>query len=358
MNFHKLNVANLIRETDDALTISFDVPRQILDLFHYKSGQYLTINIPIIDGFQRRAYSISSSPSNNDNIAITVKEIDNGTVSVYLNNKLKIGDELEVMPPMGNFIRENYDDNKYIVLYAGGSGITPLFSILQSSLAESSSKILLLYSNKSADSIIFYKKLQELETKFADRLKIIYTISANDDNWTGRRGRFDDMYITNILNEHISSDISNSIHFLCGPQGLINEVEKALITLPIQSGNIKKELFTTPLNKLPVDENISKSSVAEITKRSVKVKLYGEIHQIEVEPDDTLVTALQKNGAEPPFSCQIGACSTCRAKVVSGSVIMDECEALTDDEINNGLILSCQAHPTSDDCFIDFDNCN
>ncbi len=352
--FYKIIVSDLIRETADSLTISFDVPKELGSEFKYKAGQYLTINVPISNGFERRAYSISSSPEFNEPLSVTIKKIESGAVSTYLHSNIKIGDVLDVMSPQGNFTREDGKYEQSIVLYAGGSGITPLFSILKSSIAKSkSSKILLFFSNKNQNSIIFYNQLKELEKKYSSQLQIIHTLTQNDEKWNGHKGRLCSDFIINKLNEVFRDSIAECLHFVCGPQGLIKEVEQALLSLNIPSNFIKKELFTVTIKQPQV---LAEKQPSKLTKRSVKVKLYGEVHQIDVEPDETIVTALQKNGAEPPFSCQIGACSTCRAKVISGSVLMDEREALTDEEIQDGLILSCQAHPTSDNCFIDYDS--
>lgn len=353
IQFYRLQVAKIQRETPETVTIIFDVPDELSEVFAYKPGQYLTIKLPEGDPKDRRAYSISSSPYWKEPLSITVKKLPEGNLSVYLNDKLKAGDYLDVMPPLGNFVPDFHNKHGVnYVFYAAGSGITPIFSILKSVLkVETSSKILLLYLNRTVESIIFYNQLQNLEKKFSDRLKVIFGLTQYDNNWQGHRGRFNTINLTALLQKN-APDYRNREHFLCGPTGMMKQVLDALELLNVNKSQIHKESFTVEEIQLE-----SKTTIAnvEIIKRKVKVKLYGETFEIEVEPEDTLVSALQKQGYMPPYSCQIGACSTCRARVISGSFYMDICEALTEEEKQAGYILTCRAHPLEDNCFVDYD---
>ncbi len=353
--FHNIKVKNIIRETRDAVSIYFDIPTELNDIFHYNAGQYVTIKVPVESRENRRAYSISSSPEVDKDFFVTVKKVDQGVVSVYLNENLKIGDSLEVMPPMGSFSPAMDNNKQNYVLFAGGSGISPLYSILKSVLAsDENTNICLFYANRSINSIIFYDELKALEAKYINRFKVVFTLTEYDENWSGQKGRFNSMNVSVLIHRHAETIFRNAEHYLCGPQGMMRQIENALDILSIDKKNIRKESFTAPLpNELgdPETLRIKKS----LQKREVKVKLYGEIISVMVEPDETLTNALQRYGSQPPLSCQIGACSTCRAKVTAGEFIMDEREALTDEEMQDGYILTCQSHPITDNCFVDYD---
>lgn len=353
IDFHRLKVSEIIRETPEAVSIVFELPEELKPVFNYLSGQYLTIKLPDGNPADRRAYSISSSPHWDEPIMVTVKKMLGGNLSVYLNDKLKVGDYLDVMPPIGSFV-PNFDakPNANYVLYAAGSGITPIFSILKSILkVEENSKILLLYSNRTIESIIFYKQLLELEKQYSNRLKIIFGLTQYDNSWQGHKGRFTTLNLTALLQKN-APDFRNREHFLCGPSGMMKQVLDALEILAVNKTQIHKESFTT---EEPTHHNIHKKPDIEILPRRVKVKLYGETFEINVEPEDTIISALQKEGYMPPYSCQIGACSTCRAKAISGNFYMEVNEALTEEEIKNGYILTCRTHPLEDNCFIDYD---
>lgn len=352
IQFYKLKVAQLIKETQETVTIVFDLPDELANIFQYKPGQYLTIKLPDGDPQDRRAYSISSSPHWDEQLSITVKKLPEGKLSVYLNDSLQVGDYLDVMPPIGSFVPdfEKKPDANY-VLYAAGSGITPIFSILKSILKmQPNSQILLLYSNRTEQSIIFYDKLVQLEQNY-NNLKIIFGLTQYDGNWQGHRGRFNTINLTAILQRN-APDFRLREHFLCGPAGMMKQVLDALELLNVPKSQIHKESFTA---EETAHHHAEQKKLPELKKRKVKVKLYGEIFEIEVEPEDSLVSALQKQGYMPPYSCQIGACSTCRAKAISGSFYMDICEALTPEEMQAGFVLTCRAHPLEDNCFVDYD---
>ncbi len=353
IDFHRLKVSEIIRETPEAVSIVFELPEELKSVFAYKPGQYLTIKLPDGNPAERRAYSISSSPYWDEPIMVTVKKLPEGNLSVHLNEKLKVGDYLDVMPPIGAFVPDfETKPNAHYVLYAAGSGITPIFSILKSILkVEEHSKILLLYSNRTLESIIFHKKLIELEQNYSGRLKIIFGLTQYDNNWQGHKGRFTTLNLTALLQKN-APDFRMREHFLCGPAGMMRQVLDALEILAVDKARIHKESFTA---EDVIHQNGAKKPDVEILPRRVKIKLYGEIFEINVDPDDTIVSALQKEGYMPPYSCQIGACSTCRAKAINGSFYMDICEALTEEEKKNGFILTCRAHPLDDNCFVDYD---
>lgn len=359
LQFYPLIVSDLVRETAETLAITFEVPQELKNHFAYKHGQYITVKVPVEGNDNRRAYSISSSPHTDDNLTIAVKKVDDGKVSTYINEKLQVGDSLEVMPPLGNFTVELAPDKRrQFFLIGAGSGITPLMSIMKTILAiEPLSKVFLLYQNREEESIIFYRQLSELEQKFPERLKIIHILSKPSTNWTGETGRIDSSYIQNIISKNAGDEIFESKFFICGPDGIMESSDLALKSLKIASHQIHKEIFTLVAPKLADEnDNILIDASDDIIARNVKIILYNEEIEFLVEPDETILTAAQREGQDPPFSCQIGACSTCRAKLVSGKVAMDERDSLTDEEIEEGYVLTCQAHPLTDDVVIDYDD--
>lgn len=358
LKFYTLKVSELVRETADTLSIKLDVPKELKNEFAYKHGQYLTIKLPVEGSDNRRAYSICSSPHTDDKLAIAVKKVDDGIVSGYINERLQVGDSIEVMPPLGNFTFELDPLNKgTFFLIGAGSGITPLISIMKTILAaELHSKVFLLYQNRNEDSIIFSKQLSELEKRYSDRLKVTHILSKPSSLWKGETGRLDSQYIEKYVKENSADEIFKAKYFICGPFGVMESADLALRNLKVASHQINKEVFTLD-NSSTKDENENIMNILsdEIITRKVKIILYSEEIEFLVEPDETILTAAQREGEDPPFSCQIGACSTCRAKLLSGKVFMDEHDSLTDEEIDEGYVLTCQAHPLTDDVVIDYD---
>lgn len=353
MEFYKLQINKRIQETEDSCSFRFLIPNEFKSTFKYKPGQYLTLKLKIDNNEERRAYSISSCPFTDDFIQVTIKNIDGGYVSSYLVNNVKEGDWLEVLPPLGNFtIEPNHQKQHNYIMVAGGSGITPLMSMLKSILiAEPLSKIVLLYSNRYKDNIIFLDELNRLNTEYYDRLKIYHFISkevVQQNNYFGR-------LTPELFNDLVLSKISNidSVDFyLCGPTSLMQSVEEMILESNVPRSKIHKESFVST-NLL--DDEATKPALPEFQTRNIKVRVYGQQYDLTVEKGDNIIIAGIKNGLIFPYSCQIGACSTCRAKLVSGEVFMEVKEGLTEEEIKQGYILTCQSHPMSDDVVVDFD---
>jgi len=358
IKFYTLKVSDLIRETKDTVSISFEITNDLKDIFNYKAGQYITIKVPVNGEENRRAYSISSSPHDNI-LTISVKKVDDGKVSNYINSELKVGDLIELMPPLGNFVVD-CDINKQnnYVLIGGGSGITPLMSIIKTVLnQEPKSKLSLVYQNRDEETIIFKNELEKLQSNYPERLSIIHFLSKPKTDYTLNIGRIDSIKLLNLIKEITGDNLFRTEFYICGPQGLMNESELALKNLLIASHKIHKESFTSSVAGLKEDRNdIVMENSEELKDRKVKIILYGDELEMIVSPDETILTAGQREGYDPPYSCQIGACSTCRAKLISGKVVMDERDSLTDEEIEEGYVLTCQAHPLTDDVIIDFDD--
>ncbi len=347
IKFHKLKVSKVIRETDEAVALSFDIPESLKDTFEYKHGQFLTLKFDVNGKEERRAYSICSSPVVDEGVTVAVKKIANGNVSKYITEQIKSGDEVEVMKPMGRFTIDLHPDNQKLYMHVGGgSGITPLMSIIKTTLAiEPKSRVALLYANKNQNTIIFEKEFKLLKDKYGDRFQLDYIYSKPINGWQGLKGRITKEIVKGFLENNDEPDITKEF-FMCGPSGMMETVESTLKEAGVVDKNIHKESFnTTP----------PKKQEEEVKARKVKIRIYGEEHEIIVEPKETIIMASMREGQDPPYSCQIGACSTCRAKVLSGKVKMDENEGLTDQEVADGYVLSCTAHPLTDDVYVDFD---
>jgi len=357
--FYQLRVSKVKRETDEAVSITFDVPYELKDSFKYKHGQFLTIKTNFNDKPVSRAYSISTCPYVDTDLTVTVKEIEDGFVSAFLNKKIKEGDIFEVQQPRGKFTIELKPDRKRLhFLFAGGSGITPIMSILKSILyVETNSKVILVYTNRNENSVIFKEFLNDLEKKYSDRIKIIHIFSKPTDTNGKLTGRINKQIAMDIINSFPANEFDERHFYMCGPNGMMYEIQSALDELRVNKPFIHKESFNAKKSESDkIQMNIPEKKMEEAKLKTIKLKIYSEESEINVNPDETILEAALREGFDSPFSCQIGACATCRAKLISGQVNMIERDALTDEEIEEGYVLTCQAHPISDDVYIDYDD--
>lgn len=346
--FHSLTIKEITRETPHAISVVFEVPEQLQPDYRFIAGQYLNLKF-IIDGKEiRRAYSISSSP-NNQELRVAIKAVQNGVVSTYANEKMKVGDKMEVGTPEGRFTFEPKADNqKNYAAFAAGSGITPVMSILHSVLEnEPQSTFVLIYGNKSPEETIFYKHLHELQLKYVGRLFVHYVFSQTN-TIDAHFGRIDKSIVNYVLNnKHAEKDFDK--FYLCGPEEMISTVSNVLKEHNIQEKDIKFKLFSTTPN-----ETKAENTLGGHTKISVLVD--DEEFEFEMAQKQTILEAALKQGIDAPYSCQGGICSSCIARVTKGSAEMKKNSILTDKEIAEGLILTCQAHPTSAEIAVDFDD--
>ena len=366
LKFHKLKVIDVKPETADAVSITLEVPQDLKETFQYKPGQYLTVQV-VLDGQKfRRAYSLSSSPVIDPHLTITTKRVDKGLVSNYLNDHIKKGDELEVMPPLGNFVPKLDPNNeKNYVFFSGGSGITPIMSIMKTVLkAEPKSSVTLFYGNRNAESIIFHKELMKLKDEYGERINMVHTLDQYSDDWEGYQGRMDKEKANYLLDNYCKSTWEKSEYYICGPAPMMNEVELALQNKLIPKEQIHKEHFTSNLLETDAADKIKEATAAGTESEDegelsfpvkAKIILDGNEYEVEIGEKDTVLEAAIDADVDPPFACQIGACSTCRAKLREGKVEMDEREALTDEEIAEGYILTCQSHPKTNKLVVDYD---
>lgn len=348
--FH-LTVKEITEETEDTKTFHFWQP--IHDTVKYFSGQFLTV-IPEIDRKKvRRSYSFSSSPKTDTAPAITVKRVKGGLVSNFLCDNVKVGDAIEVMEPLGNFhLEPDISQKKNYVFVGAGSGITPLFSMIKTILkAEPQSTIELIYGSRLENQIIFKAALDELEKNYADRLKILYIISQPSASWAGLKGRINQASIVYYLKQELGTDIANSIYYLCGPEGLMDEVQRSLAIFDVPTNQIHQELFESHTS----EEVAQAEEDGSMKEQTIQIIYEGKTHNINVLPSQTILEAALEADLDIPYSCQAGMCTACMGHCSSGKVIMDEEDGLTQGEIDKGYILTCVAHPLSAGVVINLD---
>lgn len=345
--------------TKDSASFSFEIPDNLKDLFQYKPGQYLAFRVLLNAKEYRREYSICSSPHINEPLSIACKATEKGIVSTYLVNVIDEGDYIETLPPNGSFSPELYSENQKIyLLVGGGSGITPLFSILKSILiCEPQSKIILYYGSEDESSIMFRDEIDDYEKSFSDRFKVYYTLNQYDSKWKGLSGFINPHDLGRIINitfidsnagDHPPEKYKSFEAFICGPLPMMDLVKDELILWRINPDKIHIEYFTPPVpEKMEIVEE-------ELIPRKVRVILDRDDEVITVEPLKTILQAAIDAGLDPPYSCRSGICTTCRAKLLSGKVKMDEREGLSDAEIEDGYILTCQSHPLTDDVKVEY----
>ena len=353
--FHSLKVKNLIKETSDCTSVAFELPDELSSIFQYKQGQYLTLRTMINGEDVRRSYSLCSSPLEQE-MRVAVKKIEDGKFSTFANDILKEGDILEVMPPMGNFYTDlSPKQAKSYVAFAAGSGITPMMSIIKATLkTEPDSTFILLYGNRNVHSIIFKEEIEGLKNQFLNRFQVYHFLTREKRDIPLFNGRFDKEKIEEILGGIVKTEDVDDF-FLCGPEDMIMNIKAALESRKVDAKKIHFELFTSPDAK----KGAKKKKVAK--KRDGKVSLItikdsGTSYQFELsQGTNNILDAALLNGADLPFACKGGVCCTCKAKVTKGKVEMDVNYALEPEEVEQGYILTCQAHPLTEEVVVDFD---
>ena len=352
-HFQKLKIEEVKRETDEAVSISFHLPDALKEDFTFIQGQYLTLKA-LIDGEEvRRSYSICSSPFDEE-LRVAVKQIPSGKFSTYANTQLKVGDELEVMSPLGNFYTEiDASQQKSYAAFAAGSGITPILSIIKATLTkETNSEFHLFYGNKTTDSVIFREELVVLEAAYSGRLHIHHILSRDAEVEEKFRGRLSAEKLKGYHQDLMDVSKLDEV-FLCGPEAMIFELKETLEALGLPESSIHFELFTSAQSNKVDDATQTDGAV----NSQVEVIVYGESFHFELSEDgDSILDAAMAADADAPFACKGGVCCACKAKVLEGSVKMDANFALDQSEVDEGYILTCQSHPTSKKLVIDFDD--
>ncbi len=348
-NFHTLVIKNIERITSQAVTISFEVPPHLQETYTFKAGQYITLKM-VLNGVElRRDYSLCSSPQSGE-LKVAVKKVQDGTFSVFANNELKAGDTMEVAAPRGHFVFQPNDfKTKHIAAFAAGSGITPILSIVKCALEEEiQSNVVLVYGNKTTDDTMFIAELLELQQQYSDRLSIqfVFSQAQEDDSIFGRIEKS----TVNLILKNKHKDLTIDAFYLCGPEAMIHTVKDVLTEHEISNDRVFFELFKaakpTERDTVTIPDGQTK----------VTIVLDDETTTFEMSQKQNILEAALDKNLDAPYSCQGGICSSCLARVTEGEVKMRKNSILTDGEVAEGLILTCQAHPITPNVSIDYDD--
>ena len=344
--FHELVVADVIQETADTRSFAFDVPDVLGELFRYVPGQFLTFEIPW-DGMRlHRCYSLSSAPGIDASPKVTVKRVDRGRVSNWMNDRLEKGARIAVKPPEGHFVLRAAEQERPLVMFGGGSGITPILSILKSALSNTRRRVKLVYANRDRDSIIFRSELDAWRDRFPDRLEIAHHLDSE-------RGF---MHAANAK-DHFAG-LENADFYICGPAPFMDVVESALEERQAGRGHVFVERFVSPTDPDRVQAPaVAPPPAAVGAPKTFFMTLEGVRSEIPVKPGETLLAAAQRAGLDPSFSCQEGYCGCCIARLRSGKVQMRTHDALNAKDLANRWVLACQSRlEGGEPVEIDFDD--
>lgn len=354
--FHPLKVVDVRRETPDAVSIAFDVPERFKADYAYIPGQYLTLRT-MRDGQEvRRSYSICSGLDDGE-LRVAVKRVEGGAFSTFANNGIAVGDEIEAMPPDGRFTVEPDANNaRHFVAFAAGSGVTPIMSIVKSVLErEPNSRVTLIYGNRTVGDIIFREDLEDLKNRHHERFALVHVLSRESQDVELFNGRIDAEKCGELLDRLIDPEIVDAF-LICGPGTMIEDVSGALRQRGVDRSRIRFELFTPADAPAEMRKEGGAARAAVEGTAHVTVIIDGVRTEFDMPYDgEAIVDAAIEAGADAPFSCKGGVCSTCRAKLLEGQVEMDENFALLDEEVEEGFILTCQSHPRTPTIVVDYD---
>jgi ring-1,2-phenylacetyl-CoA epoxidase subunit PaaE len=348
--FHPLRVADVRRETDDTVSVAFEVPTGLAAEFRFAAGQFLTFRVPDSEGTPvRRSYSICSGLDDGE-MRVAVKRLEGGVFGVLANDRLQVGDSVEVLPPLGRFTTTiGRPGGASYLMVAAGSGITPVLSLIRTILArEPESRVTLLYGNRGPSSIIFREALSDLKDLYLQRLQVIHIFSRESQSTPLLNGRITGEKLRQ-LGESMIDLTGYDEAFVCGPEPMTLEARKALVELGVEEKRVHLELFGshTPPPARAVGEDGERVRV--------EVVLGGIRTRVEAELGETVLEAASRSGLDMPFSCKGGVCATCRAKVESGAVEMAVNYALDQWELDAGFVLTCQSRPTTPSVVVDYD---
>lgn len=360
LQFHTLSLADVRPETETAICITFDVPEELKSTFQFTQGQFLTLRQEIDGEDLRRSYSICSGVDDG-HMRVGIKRVSGGKFSNYANDNFKLGSTVEVMPPQGSFNTElNSDNQKNYMCIAAGSGITPILSIVKSILSkEPNSKVTLIYGNKRTNSVMFKDDLGYVKNSYMDRFTWINIMNHEDQGSDLLNGIIDNEKGTELHKAKLINIFKTDDVFICGPEAMMSEVSRGFRASGFDDSRIHYELFA----------NSSEDAEKILEKSQERIAAYGEnkTSKVTVVADGrainfelatvgkNILDAGMHNGLDLPYACKAGVCSTCKAKLIKGKVDMDISHGLEQHEIDAGYILTCQAHPISDEVEVDFD---
>lgn len=349
-NMFTFKISKVIPTVNDCIQYEFESPK---DYPAYLAGQFLSLVFQRNGKELRRSYSFHSSPAVDEALAITVKRVENGEISRFMHHQLEQGDTLQVQAPQGMF---SYSPQtlkpRTIFLFAAGVGITPLFSILKTALLqEKQSRVVLVYSNRNAEDTLFRETLLDWQQRFPEQLHIIWIYSNAKNLFTARLNRF---YIEEILHKELIYDKSEALFYSCGPIIYMDLCRFTLLGLGFEAAQIKRETFVLPEDEVDEDDT-SSAEPADTNTYQVEIIFNNKHYEFPVPYNQRILDAALARQIPLPYSCKSGMCSTCVATCIQGGVRMDYNEVLMDDEIEQGRVLVCTAHPTSNDTVITYD---
>ena len=360
-HFHDLRIASINPEAAGSVSIALSVPDALMDSFDFQPGQYLTLRSKIDGADVRRSYSICCTHShlkNQNELVVGIRPMEGGVFSNWAATQLKAGDTLAVMPPDGRFVSRR-PRALHRVGFAAGSGITPILSIMASTLEDQpDSKFTLVYGNRSMASVMFNEALQDLKDRFADRLTLIHILSRQAQEVDLLQGRIDADKIRAIIAALLPVASMDEV-FICGPEAMIEVTEKALLEAGVPAKQLHTERFTSPTLEA-LSPQARQAAVANLKlpvggQVALTVVLDGKAHALKMNPDQHVLDVAMAGGLDLPYSCKGGVCATCRCKVIEGSVTMDKNYGLEPWETEKGYVLSCQSRPTSERVTVSFD---
>ena len=343
IEFHQLKVAEIRPETDESVSITLEVPEDLTDRFVHVPGQHLVVRRDLDGQDVRRSYSICTAPG--EGIRIGVKRIPDGAFSTWATTELAPGDVLEVMSPIGEFTVDcRADQARNLVMVAAGSGITPVLSMATAVLRdEPGSEVALLYGNRTSRSIMFHEDLEALKNRYPDRFRMVHILSREPHQIPLVEGRIDGDKLRRLADGLIDVDAVDA-WYLCGPLEMVEDLTATLAELGVGPERVHNELFFDQRIERPVEADESTEGLIEM-----QVTIDGRTSVVMVDPDGPPVLDYARSvRAEVPFACKGGMCATCKAVVVEGEVTMTKNYALTDDELADGMVLTCQSHPVGD----------
>lgn len=354
LRFYELKVADVRPETPDCVSVALEVPQELKETFTFTPGQYLTFKIGLAGQEVRRSYSICTAPADGE-LRVAIKAVKGGKFSSLAHTMLKKGDVLEVMPPMGNFTPKHLGRN--YLAFAAGSGITPMMSIIKDVLQrEPESRFTLVYGNRNRNTIIFREEIEGLKNRYMQRLRVYHVLSRELMDVPLFNGRIDAEKCGQFCEKLIDLKKVDEA-FLCGPEEMILSVREKLTALGMPPAAVHLELFSSPDQPKTQHKKWQEEHAEESGPKSkVSIRLDGVTFEIDLAyGGDNILDAALAHGADLPYACKGGVCSTCRAKITEGAVDMEVNYALEPDEVAKGYVLTCQSHPKTDRVVVDFD---
>jgi 3-ketosteroid 9alpha-monooxygenase subunit B len=330
---HALRVARVVPETHDAMSIVFEIPAGLREEFRYEAGQFLSFKVPFEGRVLTRSYSLSSSPEVDAEHKVTVKRVDDGRISNWMNDRVGEGSLLQVVPPAGLFVLDP-DVERDLVLWSGGSGITPCISILKTALSTTKRRVTLVYANRDERSIIFRAELDALREAHPERLRIEHSLDDTDGFVTAAD-------VARWMDGGLDRDC-----YLCGPTAFMDTVEHALHDLGVPREHIHIERFLSPHDHPGEAPPPEPATPDEVAPAAITIVLDGSEHEVPYEAGERVLDAARRAGLDPPFSCEEGYCSCCMAKLAGGQVKMATNDCLTPDLLEEGWVLTCQSRCT------------